>query len=369
MTPSIHGVVRFNLLRMSQLSLPKRIFFWLVLASMLLVVVGVAGLIVYVRLQSWKPMMDRKTTIEPTGPMYHDDLELGFAANPGSYQLTEKVRGMPGALVYRVRIEKDGRRATSQDETVYLKKPEVWIFGCSFTWGQGLNDEDTFAYLTQQVFTNYHVMNFGENGYGTHQSLIQMRRLFAAGRKPEAVVIAYIPWHEQRNVADPKYVEALYWFSSFQRGFFATALDSVKFRLSKWVFGEQKSEKMARLHYPKAYLDKEGKLAIRSLPLLPEVASDKDPRAVAVTEAIFDEIYEESVKHGVKPIILRLWNRGPDPQEAHLISRGFVFQDAFVDYSDTNWYIYPWNGHPNAKANKIFAGRLEPVLKKNLRNP
>lgn len=71
-------------------------------------------------------------------------------------------------VVYSVNAE--GRRITPDQG----KKADsvVLLFGCSFTFGFGVNDKDTYAWkLAELLGANYQVVNLGVSGYGAHQML------------------------------------------------------------------------------------------------------------------------------------------------------------------------------------------------------
>lgn len=71
-------------------------------------------------------------------------------------------------VVYSVNA--DGRRITPERG----KKADsvVLLFGCSFTFGFGVNDKDTYAWkLAELLGDNYQVVNLGVSGYGAHQML------------------------------------------------------------------------------------------------------------------------------------------------------------------------------------------------------
>lgn len=51
----------------------------------------------------------------------------------------------------------------------------VILFGCSFTIGEGVKDEQTYAYLLGEMLGGkYQVFNFALQGYGAHQMLAQI---------------------------------------------------------------------------------------------------------------------------------------------------------------------------------------------------
>lgn len=81
----------------------------------------------------------------------------------------------------------------------YLNLPEIWLFGCSLTHGWSVRDDETYAWLLDRSLPNDRVVNFGVTGYGTVQSLRQLREALDSGRRPEVVVLAYASLHDERN--------------------------------------------------------------------------------------------------------------------------------------------------------------------------
>lgn len=80
-----------------------------------------------------------------------------------------------------------------------LDLPEVWIFGCSLTHGWSVADDQTYPWLLDQMRDDVKVVNFGVTGYGTVQSLLQLREALRTGGHPEVVVLAYAGLHDERN--------------------------------------------------------------------------------------------------------------------------------------------------------------------------
>ncbi len=67
-----------------------------------------------------------------------------------------------------------GRRITPHAPQA---KTAVVLLGCSFTFGDGLKDEETFAYkLGLALGEEYQVFNLGKNGYGPHRILHDLER-------------------------------------------------------------------------------------------------------------------------------------------------------------------------------------------------
>ena len=70
-------------------------------------------------------------------------------------------------------IGNDNFRITPQ---INNKKKDKTLnfFGGSFTFGYGLNDNQTLPYHTQHYLENWNIKNYGINGYGVHQMLAQI---------------------------------------------------------------------------------------------------------------------------------------------------------------------------------------------------
>lgn len=78
-----------------------------------------------------------------------------------------------GKLVYDVtyNIGEDGLR-TAPPSSVDASTPAVLFFGCSFTFGEGVQDDETMPYQVGiQSGGHYQIYNFGFHGYGPHQML------------------------------------------------------------------------------------------------------------------------------------------------------------------------------------------------------
>ncbi|MCH8147914.1 MAG: SGNH/GDSL hydrolase family protein [Planctomycetes bacterium] len=80
-----------------------------------------------------------------------------------------------------------------------LSLPEIWLFGCSMTHGWSVGDDQTFSWLLDRSLPNDNVVNFGVTGYGSVQSLLQLREALDSGRRPALVVLAYASLHDERN--------------------------------------------------------------------------------------------------------------------------------------------------------------------------
>ena len=127
----------------------------------------------------------------------HDPI-LGYGPTPnGTMYASRLVKD--DKVIYDVLYSRDseGRRITpdrgNKVDTAIL------LFGCSFTVGEGLNDEDTFAWqLGELLGEKFQVFNYGFHGYGSHHmlALIESGRLDEIARRYEHVYAFYLTMSE-----------------------------------------------------------------------------------------------------------------------------------------------------------------------------
>ena len=106
--------------------------------------------------------------------------------NPGGWKMTElgsqilvpgvhfvRRESLQGAEIYNVKytIGTDGSRITPQ----YIESSHrINFLGCSVTFGEGLNDDETLPYFVAKNGF-YSVKNYGFSGYGPHQVLALLK--------------------------------------------------------------------------------------------------------------------------------------------------------------------------------------------------
>lgn len=107
------------------------------------------------------------------GFTHRDDI-LGYVPDANARVTAKKQYG--DSVIYNVTytVDRNGLRVTapasaSADECVIF-------FGDSFTFGEGLEDNENFAYLvSEKIAKRYKTYNFGYSGYGPHQMLANLQ--------------------------------------------------------------------------------------------------------------------------------------------------------------------------------------------------
>jgi hypothetical protein len=103
------------------------------------------------------------------------DSVLGYTLPPNAQIVDKTTRG--GTLLYQATYTTDAyhRRITPID---YLEQRHKFLlfFGCSMTFGLGVNDDETMPFYMAQYASHYHPYNYGVSGYGPHYMLAQLQR-------------------------------------------------------------------------------------------------------------------------------------------------------------------------------------------------
>lgn len=340
----------------SQITLPKKLLFFGVYLLILTVFVIVTSEII-LRLtvfQPWRPSDPVLIKVNPGEKLYANHPTLGFANIPGELTVT-----LTDGYSFKITNLPNTRRITHPLSTYGAagQKEEIWIFGCSFTSGWSLNDQETFPWLIQERFPEYEVVNFGVNGYSTLQSLLQFREALAGGRLPKMVVLAFASWHDERNI--------------FSRS---------------WRKAIGPHIKLGQLEYPYARLDRNGKLnyylgkvEFHDFPLIKysafmyfieqkyNIIEQRYHHMGDVTRALLLEFAITGQEHKIPVVIAGITHsKGTRKMLSFVQENGFKAVDISVDLDIKENINYPHDYHPSARANQQYADKLETFLRKEV---
>jgi len=90
-------------------------------------------------------------------------------------------------------------------------KKRILVIGDSFTFGDEVNDNETYSYYLQERFPNAEVINMGMHGYGHDQILILLKEE-GIKYQPDIVILGFLTEDMSRNIlqfrdyAKPKYI-------------------------------------------------------------------------------------------------------------------------------------------------------------------
>jgi hypothetical protein len=111
------------------------------------------------------------------------DAELGWAFHPGTAQQLVNSAGVP----WQMHVDPDGARHNPYGG----ENRRIYVFGDSFTFGDEVNDDQTWPYFLSQA-TGSNVVNLGMGAYGTDQALLRLEQQLRRGARPEVVVLGIL---------------------------------------------------------------------------------------------------------------------------------------------------------------------------------
>ncbi len=143
----------------------------------------------------WQPE-DLGISVVPGNRFFTSDPVLGWKHLPGQFTVRLK-----NGFRFTVTHTSDTLRIT-QPLAQYgraIKRPAIWVFGCSFTHGWSVDDEQTYCYKLQSLLPQYEVVNFGCSGYGLLQSKLQLEQALKTKEQPAVVLLAYGSYQDERS--------------------------------------------------------------------------------------------------------------------------------------------------------------------------
>lgn len=285
-----------------------------------------------------------------------DDQEIGFIAATNASALREHDIGL------RYHIFTDGRGARANKAT--KKAPthaDIITVGCSYTWGHGVENEQTYSSIIERK-TGLSVSNLALSSYGTVQSVLRLKR--NTDLKPKYVIYGWINSHIQRNLSPcaPSYLPI------------CSATAYVDFAPDPYIHKPIFSDSVSK---SRAYYYGSGFFGVFNTTA---IAAEYRPRESRYLESadkrmdssrfILSQLDEVVSAAGAQLIILDLTNasgaKKPRAQELYSnIPAGAIFLDmgASIGSLDHRALGLPRDGHPNARAHNIIAGKVIEVLR------
>jgi len=320
-----------------------------VLPSLFLLLAGDVAIRYWYGEPSWKfagDVIARRTAQERVvfrKPLARADAVTGYSCVPGEHRISV-VKGL-ARIDFEATIGADGYRITSRNLSAPAQRPQIWISGCSYTWGLGVDDHETYSWLVQAALPGFRVRNLGGNGFGNIQALLQLQAAIANKEElPRVAVVVYNDFDLPRNVAAPSYLAMMNGSgSAFAHGNVAVA---------------------------QASFDGDGPLRVNFAPLFhgpPRAAQDPTPAyETAVTEKILDGIADICTRNAIIPVFAIQSQPEGDPIYEYARKKGWVLANLWVDLDEragTRYRLMPVDAHPNRFAHRVYAEKLLQTLR------
>lgn len=142
------------------------------------------------------------------------DPDYGYIPRPNVFVPATKL-GLDGKLIYSVNYSTDefSRRITPLNNQPGADRFLIF-FGCSFTFGEGLQDNQTLPYHAGVFAPCYVPYNYGYSGYGPQQMLLRLQDPdFSKQIKQDRGIMIYGPAHVARAIGT--YYASTNWAKDF----------------------------------------------------------------------------------------------------------------------------------------------------------
>jgi hypothetical protein len=307
-----------------------------------------------VRLAGIEPWVveDIHIGVTPGGRFYTPHPTLGYTHLPGPFVVT-----LPNGYAFHVTHLPNTFRVTHPltTDAHARSKPEIWLFGCSFTHGWSLNDEETYPWVLQERLPMYEVVNYGVGGYGTIHALLQLREALHTRPPPVVAVYAYAAFHDERNT----------FIRQCRKG---VALWN---QLGPLIQPYARLDHTGHLRYALAAVEYQEFPLMRTSALshLLEMTYNEVEAHVAhsheVSKLLLLEMAHVATQHYVTLVVAGIMD---DELTHELLTFAHDQSIPALDLADDLTTDAYWNvprdeGHPSPLANRIYAARLEAFLR------
>lgn len=285
--------------------------------------------------------------------IFRPDPTLGYTHLPGKFNVT-----LNDGFEFTMHHDEDTLRITRPIESGLEEEdlPELWVFGCSFTHGWSVNDEETFPWQLQELMPGYMVTNYGVGGYDQVHALMQLEAAIASKEAPRLAIVTYAHFHDERNTFGHAFRKSTVAnISPFMQG--------VSFPYAR--LGERYTVVIHRRSATFWGLPLLRSSALAdSVDLLFERADEQLTRRHDVSKSLILEISRVCQKHGVELIVAGI-TQEPATWDimAFCLRHGIHQVDITFDHSNPIYMNAPHDPtHPSPAGHRAFALRLADFL-------
>jgi hypothetical protein len=209
----------------------------------------------------------------------------------------------------------------------------------------------------QAALPDYEVTNFGIGGYGTYQSLLQLREALSERRHPEVIVLGYAFFHDRRNT-----------FTRSQRRTMVPhgLLKGMQYPFVRLEDDDRLSRHVGSVEFRPWTLSSRSHLVSR-LEHLYDRWDERALRSREATQLLILEVAELARQNDIQLVLaLIATDEGSRQTEEWARREGIAAADISVDLSRPEYRNLPHDPHPSPAANREYARRLLDSLRPGL---
>lgn len=289
------------------------------------------------------------------------DSSLGFALNPGSFEVR-----VNKDLVFQTTHNNQGQRQLPQAAPGIYR---LGFFGCSFTYGWGVDNNSNYPALLKENFPLIAISNHAVPGYGLVQGYLQLEAMIEGDENIDLAIFGYMPFHDARNAGS----------NSFRLGILQGYANSnpeivERFGPARFPYAEmnQGQIQIAYLNWNERYhhwpLRKQS--ALINLVQSSKEAREEDPESNRKkTLALLEATQALCEANEIEFVVCCLSSDAESEKAAKEISQlGIEVWQSPIDLTKENWTFHPVDDHPNSEAHEELAVYLKPKIAKQILN-
>lgn len=250
----------------------------------------------------------------------------------------------PSGRKFTVRHDDFGARNPN-----FMTDPDISFYGCSFTYGYGVNDTETYPYFVGEL-SGKKVRNAGCNGYGLTQAYLKMQEDFENGIVPAVTVISYASFLDERTRCTP----------SWQQELFANKILGIDKNIRIPYVSKTKGPIHFQYIKPERQLSKMAEyssLWYRVEKLFLKNNSEVENRNVAVS--VLEAFQKLCKKYDSQLVVVGLMDDDSTTDVLKKVKKKGMQTCQFkVDITKDQYNLFPDDGHPSPEAYKLFARTL-----------
>lgn len=274
--------------------------------------------------------------------------DLGFALGDGTYSVS--VNGAPSYTATHI----DGKRITRKNN-VNDSLPDVFIMGCSFTYGMGVDDSISFPYQLQSAFDQLTIQNFGVPGFGNVQSLLQLEKEITAGNLPELVIVNFCDFHHERNSMTPRFRNSL--VMGYQR-----SNDEATSELSKSQFPFVENGDVKSVAFKQLYSNWRGRETFASVNYFQTMNDERLTSNINLEQNslnLFLRMKKLCKENDIHLLVTSLTRNSASTSFLNRLKKsGIDVFDISLDLRQKKYNQLPYDTHPNSLAHDHFSKKL-----------
>lgn len=279
----------------------------------------------------------------------HD--QFGIQLNPGEYKIT-----LNDALEFRTTHGVGNYRITPGNALV--EDSDVLMLGCSFTYGYGVDDDKNFTAVLQKAFPDLNFKNGGVIGYGTVQSLMQLREVVRTDSL-KAVLLNFSSFHFMRNGLSQTYR------SNLKVGYQRSSLE-VESLMQRARFPYITSCDL-EIHYQPwetmytNWYGREWSAIVNWRQLADDRRRDADLDELRITECIIREIAALCEERDIAFGLVCL-DSTAETEALRRTLPGLPWLNTNFDFTSEALTNLPYDSHPGVAGHQYLAKKIEPFL-------